>query len=427
MLMNVRQSELPNGIRVITSAMPHVQSVSVGVWVGVGSRYESTRMAGATHFIEHLLFKGTRKRNAQDISREIEGRGGYLNAFTQEEATCYYARVACDHFENAADVLTDMYRNPLFDAGEIAREVRVVIEEIMMYRDQPQHVVHEMLSTALWPRHQLGRPIIGQPGTLSKMDRKRILVYKERHYVPACTVIAAAGKLDHDACVKAIRRMLGRCSRRRRPACRHVTSSVGQERMAIARKDIEQNHLALGFRIFGRRDSRRYALKILSAVLGENMSSRLFQVVRERHGLAYAIHSHCQLFADSGALMISAGLDRKRHVQALRLIVRELKKMAKSPVGAKELERGREYALGHLRMGLESTSSQMTWIGDGLLAHGRFVPPEEVMKRLSGVTASDVQRLARQVLTASRCSLALVGPAVSDRDRERMQDLLGDL
>ena len=427
MLMNVQETRIPNGIRVITSTMPHVQSVSIGVWVGVGSRYESAPMAGATHFIEHMLFKGTRKRTIQDISREIEGRGGYLNAFTQEEATCYYARVACDQLENAMDVLTDMYRNPLLDAAEIKRESRVVIEEIMMYRDQPQHVVQELLGRALWSRHQLGRPVIGEPKTLSRMDRRELLQYKQRHYVPGCTVIAAAGRLEHDECLKWTRRMLGRCRPQRRPACRRVTASVGQERMVISRKDIEQNHLALGFRIFGRRDKRRYALKILNAVLGENMSSRLFQVVREKHGLAYAIHSYPQLFADSGALIVSAGLDRTRHVQALRLILRELRRMATTPVGARELQRAREYALGHLRMGLESTSSQMTWIGGGLLAHDRVEPPEDVMHHLSSVTAADVQRLAGQILKTKRCSLALVGSDFSERDRERMRELLGDL
>ncbi|MBN1557943.1 MAG: insulinase family protein, partial [Lentisphaerae bacterium] len=310
--MNVCQSTLENGIRIITAAMPHVESAALGVWVGVGSRCETRVQAGVSHFIEHLLFKGTGRRSARDISRVIEGRGGYLNAFTQEESTCYYARVAFDQFNRALDVLTDMIVDPRLDPADVDKERGVIIEEIMMYRDQPRHVVQEMLSRALWPGHPLGRAVIGTPESLAGMNRAQIRAFKERHYVPSRLVVAFAGRVEHNRCVDRVAEGLGRLkgTEPRRP--RRVTHKVAQTRFDIQGKPIEQAHLAMGFRLFGRRDPRRYTLRILNAILGENMSSRLFQVVREKHGLAYSVHSCVHLFQETGVLEVSAGLDRRR-------------------------------------------------------------------------------------------------------------------
>lgn len=414
--MNVRESRLPNGVRVITAALPHVESATLGIWAGVGSRAEAPAEAGISHFIEHLLFKGTRRRSARQISQTIEGRGGYLNAFTGEEMTCYYARVAFDQMPRAMDVLGDMYLNARFDPADIAKERGVIIEEIMMYRDQPQHVVQEMLGQAMWVEHELGRPIIGSPETLGALTQREILAYRDRMYAPGRTVVALAGRVEHDACVALVERHLGGLGARPGPAPRPVTARTRQRRAAYATRKIEQTHLALGVRLFGQRDERRYPLRVLNAVLGENMSSRLFQIIRERHGLAYAVHSGVQLFRDSGALVISAGLDRKRYRRALELAVAELIRLKREPVPARELNRAKDYVVGQMRLALESTTHQMMWVGENLLSHDRFIPPEDVIARINAVDAEQVRELARQVFDPARISTALVCPESDGAD-----------
>ncbi|MFC1462468.1 M16 family metallopeptidase [Verrucomicrobiota bacterium] len=425
--MNVRTSQLPNGIRVISSSLPHVESVTLGIWVGVGARCEAARFAGMSHFIEHLLFKGTSRRTAKDISQAVEGRGGYLNAFTQEENTCYYARVAHDHAWNALDVLADMYRHSRFDPREIEKERGVIIEEIMMYHDQPQHAVHDMLMRALWKGHPLGRPIAGEPEALRAMTRRHMVEFLRKKYVPSQTLIAIAGKVDHDRCVSKVKELMGSCKRGRTSGFRRVAASAAQDALVTEKRDIEQTHLALGIRLFGRCDKRRYTLKVLSAILGENMSSRLFQLVREKYGLAYSVSSSCHLYSETGALVVSAGLDRKRYLKALDLVVRELARLKERPVGRKELKLARDYVVGQLRLGLESTSNQMMWLGDNIMSHDRFIAPDESISEISKVTAEDIQRLARQVIKRGRTSLAVISPDLSAADKAQMRAALKKL
>lgn len=425
--MNVRQSKTSNGIRVATSAIPHVESVTMGIWVGVGSRYEPIEIGGISHFTEHLLFKGTRRRSPRDISQAIEGKGGYLNAFTGEEATCYYARVGYDQLGSGFDVLGDMYMNSRFDRKEIEKERGVIFEEIMMYRDLPRHLVQEMLMGILWPKHPLGRPIIGTHESLSAMSRKTFLDFVASKYVTNNTVVAFAGNLDHDACVGMVEKAMGKAPRASRARFTPVSGGLKQGRAVFLAKEVEQTHLALGFRGFGYTDDRRHALRILNVVLGENMSSRLFQIVREKHGLAYSVNSNIQLFRDSGALIIAAGLDRERKTQALDLIVKEVRRMAERPVGAAEVKRAKDYVIGQTRLGLESTSHQMMWLGDNFLSRGRFVSPEEAIAKLKDVTAADIQKLARQIFRHSRVSLAVVSPGLSNQHQATMRNSLKNL
>jgi predicted Zn-dependent peptidase len=427
MLNDVRVSELSNGVRVVTSSVPTVESVTFGIWVGVGARYEPKRLAGISHFIEHLLFKGTKKRSAKDISEAIEGRGGYLNAFTQEESTCYYARVGFDWLEGSLEVLADMYRNSNLAQSEIDKERGVIIEEIMMYKDQPQHVVHEMLGGAMWSGHPLGIPIIGYPETLRKMNRADIVNFRAKRYVPGNTVFAFAGRVDHDECVKKVVSLGGRGKKKPLPTCRPFTAKNRPHLVTLAQKSIEQTQLALGFRTFGRTDNRRFALRVLSAVLGENMSSRLFQVVREKHGLAYSVHSGCYLYEDTGACVITAGLDRTKHEKALQLIVKELVRLKTKPVGAKELRRAKDYMIGQTRLGLESMTSQMMWLGENVLTHGKFISPADVVSRIDKVTAEDVTKIACSVFTARKASLSAVSPEFTAKDEPRLAKILQDL
>jgi predicted Zn-dependent peptidase len=425
--MNVRQSKTSNGVRVATSSNPHVESVTLGIWIGVGSRYEPVELGGISHFTEHLLFKGTKRRSPRDISQAIEGRGGYLNAFTGEEATCYYARVGYDQLNSAFDVLGDMYMNSRFDRKEIEKERGVIFEEIMMYRDQPRHLVQEMLMGILWPEHPLGRPIIGTHESLSAMTRKSFTDFVGSKYVTNNTVVSFAGNLEHEACVDLVEKSMGKATRASRARFTPVGDKQGQGRTSFFEKDVEQTHLALGFRCFGYNDERRHVLRLLNTILGENMSSRLFQIVREKHGLAYSVHSSMQLFRDSGALVIAAGLDRQRKTKALDLIVKEVGRMVERPVGVAELKRAKDYVIGQTRLGLESTSHQMMWLGDNLLSRGRFVSPEETIKKLREVTAADIQKLAKQIFKHTRASLAVVSPGLSKQDQATMRTSLKNL
>ncbi len=416
MMSNVRLTTLDNGARIISSCLDHVQSAAVGIWVRVGGRYENGNMAGASHFLEHMMFKGTKKRSSKKISQDIEGSGGYLNAFTQEESTCYYARVSHNKLWRALDVLTDMYLNSALDKVELEKERGVILEEIMMYRDQPHHLVMEMLGSALWNGHPLGAPIIGFPETVKNMKRSELVAFLRNMYLPGNTVFAFAGKVNHDECVKKVKGYIGDKKKQSVPRYKRVTSNTDQEPVMLLEKNIEQSHLAMGIRIFGRNDERRYALRILNAVLGENMSSRLFQVVREKYGLAYSIHSSCHLYQDSGVLTISAGLDRHRHRQGIGLIIKELTKLKAAPVGAQELKRAKEYVVGQMLIALESTSSQMICLGDSVVSYGKFTPREEVINNIESVTAADVQRLAKSIIKKSRTSLALVLPELAPGD-----------
>ncbi|HTS17189.1 MAG TPA: pitrilysin family protein [Verrucomicrobiae bacterium] len=410
-----RIAQLPSGVRIATAEMAHMESVSLGVWVGVGGRYEPARLSGASHFIEHLLFKGTTRRSARQISQTVEGIGGYLNAFTSEETTCYYAKASHKHVDTLLDVLTDMYVHPRFATPDIDKERGVIKEELLMYRDQPDHYVQELLTETLWPEHALGRSLTGTAKTLDAMDRSALLDFKHRKYVAANTVVAVAGHCRHDDIVARVGRMLPLPRNGRAPTFAPVHEQQRTARLRFFHKACEQSHLAIGVRGYSRHDSRRYALKVLSVVLGENMSSRLFQVIRERHGLAYSIQSSTSYFADTGALLISAGLDTKRLPRALALILVELRKMAKQPPSAVELRRAKDYAIGQMRLGLESTANRMMWIGEHLLAYGSIQLPAEVEERIAAVTPEDVQRTAADLFRNNRLNVAVITPSKDER------------
>jgi len=423
-MMEVQETRLGNGIRVVTAPLPRVQSVAVGVWVGVGGRYESPKLSGISHFIEHLLFKGTEKRSARDISQAIEGRGGFCNAFTQEEITCYYARVAYDHTWKTLDILSDMYLHPRFDQSDIDRERGVIVEEIMMYRDQPEHVVQEMLIENMWRDHELGRPLIGTPETLKNITRDQIMAFKRKKYVPEATVFAFTGKVNHDECVSEVTGQMGRVRPAPAPSYRLVDTGVGQHAMALKQKNIEQTHMALGFRIFGRHDRRRYALKVLNVILGENMSSRLFQTIREKHGLAYSIGSGMQLFAETGAFVVSAGLDRNRRAKAIDLILKEIIKIKKEEVSARELNLAKQYIVGHLRLALESPLGQMMWIGEHIINYGAVMAPEEVVSAINAIRVEDVQKTAEAVFKDRIATFSMLSPEVSEQEHKDLTQSL---
>jgi predicted Zn-dependent peptidase len=427
-LLPVEVVTLANGVRLVMAPLPHVESVSLGIWAGVGGRYEAPAQSGISHFIEHLLFKGTRHFSCRAISQAIEGRGGYLNAFTQEENTCYYARVAAGQMGRAFDVLADMVRRPTLSVADINRERTVVVEEIQMYRDQPAQWVEDLLGALMWVDHPLGRPIVGTPETLQGFNRRTIAAFHQSAYSARNMVLSISGAIDRESI---LRRSIAEFEPHRPapvPRFPRVTGRVSQRPIDIRARDIEQVHLALGIRVdFGRSDRRRFLFKLLNVILGENMSSRLFVTLREREGLAYEIHSSCQLMDETGSLDICAGLDQKRTLRAVQLILREMHSLRIDRVGSREFRRAQEYTVGQIRLGLESTSARMLWAGESLLNLGRVISPEEVIDGIENATAEELRALAEELFTPRRLSLALVVPEKMPADHQPYLDAIAKL
>jgi predicted Zn-dependent peptidase len=415
-----RVTRLENGLRVATAEMPHMVGVSVGIWVGVGSRGEPPALNGVCHFIEHLLFKGTRRRSAKEISQAVEGIGGYLNAFTSEETTCFHARACHDRFEELLDVLQDMLLNSQFAPSEIAKEREVIKEEIAMYLDEPQHYVQELLNATLWPGEPLGRPITGTPQTLDAMRRRDLVDYLRRYYVSSSTLVVIAGKISHPQALRAIKRFARHFRPGKEARWAPLRSNQKTPRLALFSKAIEQTQLALGIRTCSRHDERRYALRLLNTILGENMSSRLFQVIREDRGLAYSIYSSPSFFDDTGDLVISAGLDTDNLVKTLRLIIRELRCLVEESPSPAELRRARDYVNGQIALGQESTDNQMNWVGEQLLGYGNVMPPERIKRRLTQVSAAEIRAVAGDFFRPERLNLALVSPLKSAKHVSRL-------
>jgi predicted Zn-dependent peptidase len=401
-------TRLPGGLTVATAEMPHMASASLGLWVGVGGRYEPAPLNGVSHFIEHMLFKGTRKRSAKEISQAVEGIGGYLNAFTGEESTCFYSKARHDRFDELLEVLADMFLNSKFDPVEIEKERAVIKEELAMYLDQPQHQVQELLNETLWPDQPLGRPLTGTGKTLDALARADLVGFQRSNYVSGATLIAAAGNLSHKRVVRSVARFASRFPAGRPPRFSPARINQSGPRLRLFTKKTEQTQLALGLRTCSRHDERRFALRLLNTILGENMSSRLFQVVREDRGLAYNIYSSLSFFDDTGDLVISAGLDTAKVTETLKLILRELRRLRDRPPAATELRRARDYVIGQIDLSLENTESQMMWLGEQLLAYGKIIPAHEIKSRLSRVTAAEIRAAAHDFVRPERLNLALV-------------------
>ncbi len=408
--MKTRVSTLENGMTVATAEVPHMASVSLGIWVGVGGRFEPAEVCGVSHFIEHMLFKGTHRRNAREISQDVEGVGGYLNAFTTEENTCFYAKAGHERLKQLWDVLADMFLNSNFDVVEIEKERNVIREELAMYLDQPHHHVQELLNETLWPDHPLGRALTGSEETLAKLRREEMIQYKRENYVARNTLVTLAGNVEHRNAVALVSKFARRFPKANRRSFQPVTAGQNSPRIRVVVKKVEQTQLALGIRTCSRHDDRRFALRMLNVILGENMSSRLFQVLREDNGLAYSICSSLGFFDDVGSLTVSAGVETDKLEKSLKLIVGELALLAEQLPSRAELRRARDYIFGQLDLNLENTENQMTWLGEQYLGYGKIISPEELKNRIAEVTPSDVRAAARDFFRPERFNLALVSP-----------------
>ena len=405
-----RLTKLPNGLRIATCEMPHAETAAMGIWASVGGRHEPASLNGISHFIEHMLFKGTQRRSARRIMEEVEGVGGDMNAFTAEERTCYYATAAAEFFPRVCDVLCDIYMNPRFSPRDIDRERGVIAEEILMYEDEPSSRVQELLENTQWAGHPLGRPITGTLQTIEGMDASAFRAYRSSHYNAPSTVVTAAGKLQHDEVVEKVAELLSGLPTGKSPAAKPFPTRQKSPRIVTEARDIQQTQLSLALPAFSHRDDRRFALHLLNVVLGANASSRLFQEMREKRGLCYSVSSHWLSLNDGGALGISAGLDRRNLEKSLRLILAQFDILRKKTIGSAELRRAKEYTIGSNRMALERSSSQNARLGGALLAQGKIVDIETVNERLRAVTPDDILAVARDILDPSRLTIAVVGP-----------------
>ena len=401
---------LANGMRV--ALVPcEAESIAFGLFIASGSRHETARTAGISHFIEHMLFKGTPSRTPLAITRAIEGRGGNFNACTSEESTVFYAHMPDEYLEEAVDILADMYLHATIPDDEFAREKQVVIEEIKMYADEPDSVAMENLQRSLFPKSRLGAPVAGSARSLTPLVPGDLRRYIAAHYRPDNTIAVVVGRFDPEAAMKAIGSRLGRFRPARRASGGKDRPRAGAVRREIsARKDVQQVQLALGYRTFGISDPRSYAASVFDAVMGRGMSSRLFQEVREKRGLSYDIASRMQFFRDAGMWTVAAGVDAAKARKALATIDREIVRIRDHRVSAAELGRTKEFLVGNFRLSHERVLSKLFYYGQTLLSFGRIIEPEDQVARIKAVTAADLQAVARAVLRPSNRSVSWVFP-----------------
>jgi predicted Zn-dependent peptidase len=404
----ITKTALENGIQVITEEIPSVHSVSVGIWIPAGSRDENWEENGISHFIEHMLFKGTKRRSARQIAKEIDSVGGVLNAFTSKEYSSFYAKVLAEHLPIALDLLFDLYLNSTFSSEEMEKERQVIVQEINMVEDTPDEYIHDLFNESFWPHHPLGFPILGRLETIEDLKRARLKDFFTENYLRIEPIFVAAGRLKHEDLLKPVREALGRI--RPRPKQTHRRPPKAHPQILVKNKSLEQVHLVLGAKGFSATHPRRYAFSVLNTIFGGGMSSRLFQEIRENRGLAYSVYSFLSSFIDSGMIGVYVGTGENTLTSVLKIIRREMKKLAENSLKSGELRSAKEQMKGNLLLSLESTDSRMGRLAKSEIYFHRFVSPEEIIEGIERVSAEEVADLARQLFQTTSLSLTVLGP-----------------
>lgn len=414
--MMCRKTVLPNGVRIVSEQMTHVRSVSLGFWADVGARDEDAGNNGSAHFVEHMFFKGTKTRSAQQIAMELDVLGGMSNAFTSRENTVVYAKVLDSQLAVLVSLLGDLFLGSVFPEEEVARESQVILQEISMVEDTPDDFIHDLFGTTFWGGHPLGNPVLGSREVVAAMDSKKIIDYIDRAYAPERILIAASGKVDHDALVDLLAPAFSSLPSRQGPQPRRPPSYPDPRQVVFA-KDLEQVHLVLGMRGLSVSSADRYKLLLLNTILGGNMSSRLFQEIREKNGLAYSIYSFASSYLDSGYLGIYLGVDPQTTNEALGLLGQELAKMGTSPVSDGELGNAKEYAKGGLFLSTDNVEARMMRLAQNEMYFGRDIPLDEVAAGVDAVTQEEVHELAARLLNGTGVTAVALGPVTeSDID-----------
>jgi predicted Zn-dependent peptidase len=406
----IERQVLPNGLVVIAEKMPQVRSVSVGIWLRAGSRREPTALNGIAHFIEHMVFKGTERRSAEQIAREVDSVGGLLDAFTSKELVCFNAKVMDEHLAPVFDVLSDMVLHPLFTPEDIAKEKQVVLEEIRAEDDNPESLVHEVLTQNFWRGHPLGLPILGRRGTVRMFSRDAILNCFRPWYSPNNTVITAAGQVEFSSLLTLVSDAFGSARKQAAPKASGSGPEPHARMVARNKPALEQAHITIAVPSFPLAHPRRYAASALNNILGGGMSSRLFQNIRERQGLAYAVFSELSPYSDAGMLSIYAGTARQNVERVLRLVGEEFERMKREPVSDEELRRAKAQLKGSLLLSLESSGSRMSHLARQEMYFGRFFTVEEMLASLEAVTREDVQQIALEFFQPEKIAVTVLGP-----------------
>ena len=416
-----QKATLDNGLRIVTANMPHTRSVSICIFIGAGSRYETEAQAGTSHFIEHMLFKGTQKRaTAREISETIEGVGGILNAGTDKELTLYWCKVAQPHFSLALDVLADMLLHSKFDPQDIDKERQIIIEEINMSRDSPSQRVNMLIDELLWPNHPLGRDVAGSKESVAAITKNVILDYLASQYLPANAVVTVAGDIQHQEAITAVSQALGNWTNQRTRSGYLAYKEQPAQQMCTETRDTEQVHLCLALPGLPLLHPKRFTIDLLNAILGAGMSSRLFIEIRDKLGLAYSIHSYVEHFLDSGSVTIYAGVEPKNLSTAIKAILEQLSRLKES-VPESELSKAKELSKGRLLLRMEDSRSVAGWMGGQEILTNRVLSVDEVMSIIDTITAEELSQLARELLTGDQLRLAVVGPVTAD---EHLEELL---
>lgn len=419
---------LKDNLTLVTHHMKDVFSVSVGIWLKVGSRYEKENIAGVSHLLEHVTFKGSKRYDNETIKREIEGRGGLLNGFTSEELTCYYAKVPQKNACNTFKILLDMALNPLLKPKDIQKEKTVIIEEIKMYNDLPQHMVQELLDKTMWPGHPLGRNITGTVETIGSISKDELVNFKNKYYCPENMVIAFVGNIKQRVCLDFVNKTFDRIKFQKKDYnFDRFISRQNKAQIKTLIKDIEQTKLAIGFPAYEREHPQRFILTLLAIILGGNMSSRLFNEIREKHGLAYEISSHYKQLIDTGAFYVHAGLDNKKVDMAINLILKELAKLKNNLVSDSELRRAKEFCLSQLAMNLEDTMEHMVFLGVTASTMKKILDFNQIKKGILKVTPHELKEVAKDIFRKDKINVSLVGPVSEFREQRCLDYINADL
>ena len=402
---------LPNGITVVTEEIPYVLSISIGVWVNVGSRDESDTNNGISHFVEHMVFKGTKHFDAQGIAQSMESVGGYLNAFTSKEHTCFYARTLDKHIARAVEVLSDMVQFPLFDEKEMKKEKQVVIEEIKNIEDDPDDLIHDYFERSIYPKHSLGYPVIGTPENIEGMTKGKLFSHLQKFYTPEKMIVSAAGNLKHSELIKLVEKHFKTIQHRNGKSQRSQTSRQLKAGVQRYEKPITQAHVCLGTHGLGVKDKQRYPMLVLNTLLGEGMSSRLFQNIREKYGFAYTVYSFASFLSDAGSFGVYVGTDKNNVNNCIELIYKELNKLKLKPVSRDEIKRTKEQLKGSMMLSLENMSSRMLRLGSGELYFGKLIPLSDIVKKIDAVNVDQIQDVANKIFDTDKFATIIFNPA----------------
>ncbi|MBO8137038.1 MAG: insulinase family protein [Desulfotomaculum sp.] len=402
-----QKTTLDNGVRILSEEIPHVRSVSIGIWIKVGSRDENDKNNGISHFIEHMMFKGTKKRTPKKIAEELDAVGGQLNAFTTKEYTCYHAKVLDEHFSLAVDILSDMLLNSNFAQQDLERERNVIIEEIKMYEDTPDELVHDIFAKTLWQGHPLGRPIIGSEKIVNSLNREDLLNFYQEQYTPDKIIISLAGNIRHEKAVEILKPVFG--SLKSKGKSRKSLPPAGASEVSCYNKNTEQVHMIIGTPGYQLGHDDVYVAQVINTVLGGGLSSRLFQEIREERGLVYSVYSYHSSYNDAGIFAVYAGLSKKNVNQAMELIFKEIRDIADNGIAETELQRAKDQLKGNLYLSLENVNSRMSRLGKSEMYLEKVLEPEEIVKKVYNVTNEDIRRVAQNMFQSNKFSMAAIG------------------